>query len=144
MFYLDDGTVGGIVNDVLHDLELVEEEACRLGLHLNHEKSELICDDPNAGNLNLSVSSDLSVVSRNQATLLSTPLCCTDSIDAVISLKVENLKLMGGTVVSSFQTIFPVAASALPRYSQIALSASNCSLLPITTIGCFDEVLRGI
>ena len=56
VFYLDDGTVGGSANDVLHDLDPVEEEACHLGLHLNHEKSELICDDLNAGNLMLSVS----------------------------------------------------------------------------------------
>ena len=49
---------------------------------MNHEKTELVWDDPNARNIILSVSLDLSVVSRNQVTLLDTPLGCTDSIDA--------------------------------------------------------------
>ena len=46
VFYLDDGTVGGSANDALHDLELVEEEACYIGLHLNHEKT---CEELHAG-----------------------------------------------------------------------------------------------
>ena len=94
VLHLDDGTVGGYANDVLHDLQLVEEEVCRLGLHLNHEKTELICDDPNVGNHMLPVSSDHSVVLHNQATLLRTSLACTDSFHSAISSKVEKLKLM--------------------------------------------------
>ena len=48
VFYLDDGTIGGCVEDVIHDLQLVEEEAGRAGLQLNRRKTELICDDPSA------------------------------------------------------------------------------------------------
>ena len=32
LFYLDDGTLGGKVEDVLHDLDLVEREGAELGL----------------------------------------------------------------------------------------------------------------
>ena len=45
VFYLDDGTVGGSLQEVLSDFWLVEEEAAKLGLHLNYSKSLLICDD---------------------------------------------------------------------------------------------------
>ena len=38
IFYLDDCTLGGTVETVLHDLQLVEQEAGQLGLHLNHSK----------------------------------------------------------------------------------------------------------
>ena len=41
MFYLD-GALSGSV-EVLHDLSFVERSALDLGLHLNHDKSKLIC-----------------------------------------------------------------------------------------------------
>ena len=41
IFYLDDCTQGGTVETVLHDLQLVEQEAGQLGLHLNHSKLEV-------------------------------------------------------------------------------------------------------
>ena len=75
-----------MISFMTYTIQLVDEEACHLGLHMNHKKTEMIYDNPSASNLILSVSSDLSVVSRNQATLLSTPLGCTNSIDAAISL----------------------------------------------------------
>ena len=48
VFYFDDGTLGGSVEEVLHDLSFVERSALDLGLHLNHDKSELICADTSA------------------------------------------------------------------------------------------------
>ena len=39
VFYADDGTLGGSVEEVLHDLSFVERSALDLGLHLNHDKS---------------------------------------------------------------------------------------------------------
>ena len=44
LFYLDDGTIAGSLQDVLTDLRMIELEAFKLGLELNHSKSELICD----------------------------------------------------------------------------------------------------
>ena len=45
VFYLDDGTQGGSLDDVISDLLHIEEGAARLGLKLNRNKCELICDD---------------------------------------------------------------------------------------------------
>ena len=39
IFYLDDGTLGGRVDEVLRDFKLIEVEAAKLGLMLNHHKS---------------------------------------------------------------------------------------------------------
>ena len=40
--YLDDGTVGGSTETVLHDVHHLESGPAELGLHLNQSKSELI------------------------------------------------------------------------------------------------------
>ena len=44
LMYLDDVTVGGPVEDVLHDLNVIRE-ADVLGLSLNNSKSEIICEE---------------------------------------------------------------------------------------------------
>ena len=96
MFYFDDGTVSGSANMSFMIYSLLRRRhACHLGLQLKHEKIEVICNYPNAGNLVPSAASDLSVVSHDEAALLSTPLGCPESFDAVISLKVGNLNVMG-------------------------------------------------
>lgn len=45
VFYLDDGMLGGSLEEVLQDFNTVERIAGKLGLQLNREKSELICDE---------------------------------------------------------------------------------------------------
>ena len=49
IFYLDDGTLGGMETEVLQDLQWVEREAALLGLHLNHHKTELIGGESTGG-----------------------------------------------------------------------------------------------
>lgn len=43
VFYLDDGTLSGNLEDVLCEFQLVEREAADLGFQLNHTKFELVC-----------------------------------------------------------------------------------------------------
>lgn len=43
VFYFDDGTLGGSLEDVFCDLCTVEVEAEVVGLHLNRAKRDLIC-----------------------------------------------------------------------------------------------------
>ena len=96
VFYLDDGTIGGCVEDVIHDLQLVEEEAGRAGLQLNRRKTELICDDPSACDAVLSAVSELQVINCGHTTLLGTPIGSVGLIDTTISSKIEKLKVMAG------------------------------------------------
>lgn len=46
LFYLDDGTLGGSVEDLRHDLEVVKQKGAEIGLQLNSQKSEIICINP--------------------------------------------------------------------------------------------------
>ena len=94
VFYLDDGTIGGQVEDIIHDLQLVEEEASRIGLRLNCAKTELMCDDACTRNAVLSVASELQVTNTGQATLLSTPIGSLGLIDDTITSKINKLKIM--------------------------------------------------
>ena len=44
MLYLDDVTIGGVMEDILCDLTVIKEVE-ELGLTLNAIKSEIICED---------------------------------------------------------------------------------------------------
>ena len=74
MFYLDDGALSGSV-EVLHDLSFVERSALDLGLHLNHDKSKLICADTATRDAMLSVAPCLLPVDPHDATLLGFWFC---------------------------------------------------------------------
>ena len=72
MFYLDDGTLGSGMEEVLQDFETVEQMAGELGLSLNRGK--LICDDSNTRKAMLHAVPGLSVVDQNNASCLVLPL----------------------------------------------------------------------
>ena len=46
LFNLDDCTIGGSLEQILHDLDVIEDESRGLGLSLNQRKSDIICSDP--------------------------------------------------------------------------------------------------
>ena len=74
VFYLDDGTLGGTIEEVVGDLQKLEEAADTLGLVLNHQKSEVICSEPSTRNSMLASSPDLKCVDSNDACLLGSPI----------------------------------------------------------------------
>ena len=80
---------------VLHDLQLVEQEAGQLGLYLNHSKSEVITKDCNTTSAMLEVAPDLCPVSPEWATLLSSPIGGQEGMDKSFHEKVEALRTMG-------------------------------------------------
>ena len=74
VFYLDDGTLGGSLEEVLRDLRMVEWVAGDIGLQLNHSKSEIICYDPMTRQSMLAAFPEFYVVSQAHATLLGSPI----------------------------------------------------------------------
>ena len=95
MFYLDDGTLGGSLDDILCDLQTVEHEAGELGLQLNRGKSEVICEDSNTREALLRSAPGLRVVSHDDATLLGSPIGSMESINRIICAKTASLQVMG-------------------------------------------------
>ena len=83
VFYLDDSTLGGSLQEVLSGLRLVEEEAAKLGLHLNHGKSE-----PTHETILIEIMG-FHNVSCSQATLLGSPIANVESISDTIKKKTK-------------------------------------------------------
>ena len=95
VFYLDDGTLGGSLDDVISDLLHIEEGAARLGLKLNRNKCKLIWDDEGLTRSMISAVPSLRVVGQSHATLLGSPIGDTHSMEEYIRSKVEKLIVMG-------------------------------------------------
>ena len=73
VFYLDNGTLGGSVEDVLKDLGPVEHMSEDLGLQLNRGKLGMICGDTATRESFLLAASGFHASSPTDASLLSSP-----------------------------------------------------------------------
>ena len=85
VWHLDDSYVGGTLDDLRHDLKIVQRFGSKLGLHLNHQKSEVVCTKLVAANPTLSAIPGAQVVDPASATLLGSPIRDTASITSVIT-----------------------------------------------------------
>ena len=94
-FYLDDGTLGGSLEDIKADLAYIEDAAKDINLFLNCSKSEIICVDDSICSSILSVTPSIQVIDPSDATLLGSPIGSTASIDAVLQSKINHLKFLG-------------------------------------------------
>ena len=95
MFYLDDGTLAGPVEDVKHDLLHLERAAGEINLFLNHSKSEIICVDESTKLEMLSFSSSFHTTDPSKATLLGSPIGAKESLNMVWESKLDQLKTLG-------------------------------------------------
>ena len=95
IFYLDDGTLGGSVEDITQDMQIVEQEAEKLGLHLNHAKSKIISHDHRAVTSMLEAVPDLYPVRPELAILLGSPIGGEEGVNKSISERTEALRVMG-------------------------------------------------
>ena len=94
IFYLDDGTLGGALSDVLHDIEVIKKEAGIVGLDLNPQKSDVISINPDLIATVESALSGIRVVNPADATLLGSPIGDIGSITVAIDAKTTMLKCL--------------------------------------------------
>ena len=92
VFYLDDGTIGGNLDDIATDLKRIEEHGEVLGLFLDVDKSELMSHDPSTAESLLTTFPGLQFVDVQKATLLGSP--CS-AMDACLDIQLHQLKLVG-------------------------------------------------
>ena len=118
MFYLDDGTLGGSMEDLRHDLEEVERVGAEIGLQLNEGKTEIIClNRDTKESLLLSLLGAL-FVEPQEATLLGSPIGEVSAISSTLKEKTNALKIMGDrlTYLSTHDAILLLKHSfALPK-----------------------------
>ncbi len=79
IMYLDDISLGGSCEDILHDLDVIKD-AEKLGLFLNNSKSEIICHDHSIRGTIITQIPGAKVVDPAHATLLGSPLGGVESI----------------------------------------------------------------
>ena len=112
MFYLDDGTLGGSLEDIAHDLELIKKEACDIGLELNTNKSEVISINESLLKSVQFILPGIREVDPAKATLRGSPI--GDTTDAICA-KTSFLKLLGERLqfVTSHDAYFSLAVPKL-------------------------------
>ena len=144
LFYLDDGTLGGSKEDVLHGLDVVEREGADLGLCLNNQKSEVICDDIDTKDALLLSLQGARVVDPLEASLLGSSLGDVSSISTSLREKITLLESMGGRL----KFLFTHDALLLLRHSFAIpkllynLRTSPCFLSPV--LQEYDNLLKSI
>ena len=92
--YLDDITLGGPMEEILHDLEVIESFA-EIGLILNNQKSEIICNNPVTRGTIIMALPVACVVEPSRATPLGSPIRNTCCISDVLKDKINALEVMG-------------------------------------------------
>lgn len=95
LLYLDDITIGGSLEQIEHDLQIIEEESQELGLVVNQRKSEIICSDPQTCTSLSCLSPGAKPVAPSAATLLGSSVGDLFSISSTINEKTVLLKTMG-------------------------------------------------
>ena len=128
-FYLDDCTLGGDVVDLSHDLEIVERIGAAMGLHLNNEKSEIICACPATTTSIQHLLPEAKVVSPNEATLLGSSIGDTSSITDILRTKTTMLKRMLHHLSTHDAVLLLKHSFALPKLLY-NLRTSPCFLSP--------------
>ena len=144
VFYLDDGTLGGSLPEVLEDLRMVESFALKLGLQLNRNKSELMCEDVTVREAMLVEAPGLQVVSCDGADLLGSPIRSVEGIGIAIQRKSDQLRLMGDTLhlFHSHDALLLLCHSfSIPKILYILRSAP-CFLS--ASLEAYDNLLRDI
>ena len=83
IWYLDDGTIGGQLNDLLHDLDTVRRVGPTLGLQLNEDKWEIVTNDGNVASSFRAVMPNIQLTSCSDAILLGAPIGDISAIDTI-------------------------------------------------------------
>ena len=144
VLYQDDLTLGGSLEDVIHDFHKVSELGANLGLHLNHSKSEVICKDHSTLGALLVEVPGLSVVHPDNAHLLGSPIGSAEGVNSKLLEKCESLKVMGDRLCkfgSHVAFCLLKHAFAMPKLLYLLRSSPCFSCLSLLD---FDELQRAL
>ena len=91
-WYLDDGSLGGKVEDLMLAFVSLQSEAAKIGLHINEKKCELISADQSVIQQFQSIAPDIAIVDPNGAILLGAPVGGQLSVDQMLEKKLTELQ----------------------------------------------------
>ena len=128
LLYLDDVTLGGDQEEILHDFKIFEQEAADLGLRLNQLKSEVISEAWATEKYVLSFIPGASVVASSDACLLGSPIGDIESVSSSIA---EKIRLWGSWEID-FNTLTPI--SPFSYFAILLPSLSSCTLFELLLV----------
>jgi hypothetical protein len=91
-WYLDDGALGGPIDELIQAFSTIKIEGAKIGLLVNERKCELITKDACAIQRFQSIAPDVIIVEPSTAILLGAPVGGEQSIDLVLENKLTELK----------------------------------------------------
>ena len=144
VFYLDDGTLGGTLDEVSADLALIETQAPLLGLILNQAKSEVICANKDTISSILTSFPTLHPSDPRHAILLGSPIGGIEAIEDTIKAKVADLQRLGERLplLEAHDSLCLLrSAFAIPKVLYI-LRTAPCFLSP--SLDRFDSLQRSL
>ena len=144
VFYLDDGTLGGTLDEVSADLALIESQAPLLGLILNQAKSEVICANKDTMSSILTSFPALHPSDPRHAILLRSPIGGIEAIEDTIKAKVADLQRLGERLplLEAHDSLcLLLSAFAIPKVLYI-LRTAPCFLSP--SLDHFDSLQRSL
>lgn len=108
VWYMDDGTLGGNVQQLLDDFQMLVEEGRKLGLVVNAAKCELITDNIDIVNKFRSIAPDMKHVQPSAAMLLGAPIGGEQSIEDVLTAKLVELRRLSNrlSLLSAHDALF--------------------------------------
>jgi len=140
--YMDDLTLAGPIDQVEHDIRLIEKEASMYGLKLNRTKCETSARSYDEAK-NIQTFAEFENIAVEDLSLLGAPLLPGKAVDKTIQKKIKDLE----KVVTRLEMLHPHDSFTLLRSSLsipkllYTLRTSACFLNEELLCG-FDEVLR--
>ena len=115
---------------VINDIKLIQLEALKVGLSLNHLKCEIICSESSSCQALHDAGLFFSVRSPLSADLLGTPL----DVDGVEDAVRVHVAAFSRAVPHGSPSVSPMPEGFIPhqklsRHSKVAICSSNCTLL---------------
>ena len=100
IWYMDDGTIGGQLNDLLHDLDTVRRVGPTLGLQLNEDKCEIVTNDEDVTSRFRAVIPNIRHSSCSDAILLGAPIGDISAIDTVLTNKLTDFQRLASRLTT--------------------------------------------
>ena len=141
-WYLDDGSLGGRVEELMVAFQTLKTEAAKIGLHVNEKKCELIANDDSVIRRFQTVAPDIIIVDPATAVLLGAPVGGQQSIDLVLENKLGELKRLSDRLkqLCAHDGFFLLRnCFSLPKL-QYTMRCSPCFDSPV--IARYDECIR--
>jgi len=141
-WFLDDGSMGGKVEDLMLAFQTLKREAVKMGLDVNERKCELITADLSVVQRFQSIAPDIIIVHPDAAVLLGAPVGGQQSVDLVLEKNLSELQrlshhLKGLQAHDAFYLLRN--CFSLPKL-QYTLRCSPCFNSPV--IALYDECIR--